>query len=105
MPPIPAESSPCLVDVRDQDKKIFQRNYRRADKDALRTHVPHIEAELDQALGVLNELEVQLPAIRTQAAHLHRLYDSSRDKVRLLTVCVQQKHRRAISPLAGASAG
>jgi hypothetical protein len=30
---------------------------------------------------VLNELEIQLPAIRTQAARLHRLYDSSRDKV------------------------
>jgi len=43
--------------------------------------VPHIETELDQALGVLNELEIQLPAIRTKAAHLHRLYDSSRDKV------------------------
>jgi len=62
----------------------IKRNYRRTDKDALRTHVPHIETELDQALGVLNELEIQLPAIRTKAAHLHRLYDSSRDKAQLL---------------------
>ena len=62
-------------------RQNLQRNYRRTDKDALRTHVPHIDAELNQALGVLNELEIQLPAIRTQAARLHRLYDSSRDKV------------------------
>jgi len=61
-----------------------KRNYRRTDKDALRTHVPHIDAELNQALGVLNELEIQLPAIRTQAARMHRLYDSSRDKAQLL---------------------
>jgi hypothetical protein len=44
--------------------------------------VPHIDAELDQALGDLDELEVRLPAIRTQSAHVRRLYDSSRDKVR-----------------------
>ena len=44
--------------------------------------MPHIDAELDQALGVLDELEVRLPAIRTQAAHVRRLYDSSRDKAR-----------------------
>jgi hypothetical protein len=59
----------------------LQRNYRRTDKDAFRTHVPHIDAELDEVLNVLNELEVQLPAIRTQTAHLGRLYDASRDKV------------------------
>jgi len=62
----------------------IKRNYRRTDKDALHTHVPHIEAELDKALGALNELEIQLPAIRTQAVHLHRLYDSSREKAQLL---------------------
>ncbi|KAI0287331.1 hypothetical protein BC826DRAFT_1045206 [Russula brevipes] len=61
-----------------------KRNYRRADKDALRTHVPHIDVGLDQALGMLQELEIQLPAIRTQAARLHRLYDSSRGKARSL---------------------
>ncbi|KAH9986672.1 hypothetical protein BJV74DRAFT_844284 [Russula compacta] len=61
-----------------------KRNYRRTDKDAFRTHVPHIDTELDEALGVLNELEIQLPVIRTQAAHLRRLYDSSRDKAQLL---------------------
>jgi hypothetical protein len=61
-----------------------KRNYRRTDKDAFRTHVPHIDAELDEVLSVLNELEVQLPAIRTQTAHLGRLYDSSRDKAQLL---------------------
>jgi len=44
--------------------------------------VPNIDAELEQALGVLDELEVRLPAIRTQAAHVHRLYDSTRDKAR-----------------------
>lgn len=43
--------------------------------------MPHIDAELDEVLNVLHELEVQLPAIRTQAAHLCRLYDSSRDEV------------------------
>ncbi|KAH9017215.1 hypothetical protein EDB85DRAFT_2203258 [Lactarius pseudohatsudake] len=60
----------------------IKRNYRRAEKDSLRTHVPHIDAELNQALGVLDELEVRLPAIHTQAAHVRRLYDSSRDKAR-----------------------
>ncbi|KAH9043981.1 hypothetical protein EDB84DRAFT_1587239 [Lactarius hengduanensis] len=62
----------------------IKRNYRRAEKDSLRTHVPHIDAELDQALGVLDELEVRLPAIHTQAAHVRRLYDSSRDKAQVL---------------------
>ncbi|KAH9074982.1 hypothetical protein EDB83DRAFT_2354581 [Lactarius deliciosus] len=62
----------------------IKRNYRRAEKDSLRTHVPHIDAELDQALGVLDELEVGLPAIHTQAAHVRRLYDSSRDKAQVL---------------------
>ncbi|KAH9055756.1 hypothetical protein EDB87DRAFT_1279304 [Lactarius vividus] len=62
----------------------IKRNYRRAEKDSLRTHVPYIDAELDQALGVLDELEVRLPAIRTQAAHVRRLYDSSRDKAQVL---------------------
>ncbi|KAI9428608.1 hypothetical protein H4582DRAFT_2042383 [Lactarius indigo] len=62
----------------------IKRNYRRAEKDSLRTHVPHIDAELDQALGVLDELEVRLPAIRTQAAHVRQLYDSSRDKAQVL---------------------
>ncbi|KAI0291397.1 hypothetical protein B0F90DRAFT_1776905 [Multifurca ochricompacta] len=62
----------------------IKRNYRRADKDALRTHVPQIDTELDQALGVLDELEMRLPAIRTQAAHVCHLYDSSRGKARLL---------------------
>jgi len=61
-----------------------KRNYRRTEKDAFRTHVPHIDAELDEVLGVLNELEIQLPAIHTQAAHLRRLYDSSREKAQLL---------------------
>jgi hypothetical protein len=60
----------------------MQRTYRRAEKDALRAYVPHIETELDQAVGVLGELEVRLPAIRTQTAHVRRLYDSSHDKVR-----------------------
>jgi len=62
----------------------IKRTYRRAEKDALRTHVPHIDADLDQALGVLDELEVQLPVIRTQSAHVHRLYDSGRDKAQVL---------------------
>ncbi|KAH9169436.1 hypothetical protein EDB89DRAFT_1471622 [Lactarius sanguifluus] len=62
----------------------IKRNYRRAEKDSLRTHVPHIDAELDQALGVLDELEVRLPAIHTQAAHVRRLYDSSHDKAQVL---------------------
>jgi hypothetical protein len=62
----------------------IKRNYRRAEKDALRTHVPHIDSELDQALGVLDELEVRLPAIRTQSAHVRHLYDSSRDKAQVL---------------------
>ncbi|KAH8989446.1 hypothetical protein EDB92DRAFT_1935502 [Lactarius akahatsu] len=62
----------------------IKRNYRRAEKDSLRTHVPHIDAELDQALGVLDELEIRLPAIHTQAAHVRRLYDSSRDKAQVL---------------------
>ncbi|KAH9991177.1 hypothetical protein BJV77DRAFT_1009373 [Russula vinacea] len=61
MPPI------CSLGMLTQD---LQRNYRRTDKDAFRTHVPHIDAELDEVLNVLNELEVQLPAIRTQTAHL-----------------------------------
>lgn len=62
----------------------IKRNYRRTENDSLRTHVPHIDAELDQALGVLDELEVRLPAIHTQAAHVRRLYDSSRDKAQVL---------------------
>ena len=44
--------------------------------------MPHINTELDQALGVLDDLEVRLPAIRAQTAHVRRLYDSSRDKAR-----------------------
>lgn len=62
--------------------KRMQRNYRRAERDALRTYVPHIDTEFDKALGVLDELEVRLPAIRTQTAHVRRLYDSSHDKAR-----------------------
>ena len=50
------------------------------DKDTFRTQVPHIDAELDEVLSVLNELEIQLPVIHTQAAHLRRLYDSNREK-------------------------
>ncbi|KAH8995130.1 hypothetical protein EDB86DRAFT_2829678 [Lactarius hatsudake] len=56
----------------------IKRNYRRAEKDSLRTHVPHIDAELDQALGVLDELEVGLPAIHTQAAHAQVLVEDLR---------------------------
>jgi hypothetical protein len=62
----------------------IKRTYRRAEKDALRAYVPHIETELDQAVGVLGELEVRLPAIRTQTAHVRRLYDSSHDKAQML---------------------
>ncbi|KAI0255166.1 hypothetical protein BJV78DRAFT_749018 [Lactifluus subvellereus] len=62
----------------------IKRNYRRADKDALRTHVPPIAPELNQALSVLHELEERLPAIRTQAAHVRTLYDSSRGKAQVL---------------------
>ncbi|KAI0249648.1 hypothetical protein BJV78DRAFT_1283779 [Lactifluus subvellereus] len=61
----------------------IKRNYRRADKDALRTHVPPIAPELNQALSVLHELEERLPVIRTQATHVRTLYDSSRGKVLL----------------------
>ncbi|KAI0262289.1 hypothetical protein BC834DRAFT_925246 [Gloeopeniophorella convolvens] len=62
----------------------IKRNYRRADKDALRQHVPHIDAELDRARGVLGELEARLPEIRTEAAQVRRAYDSGRDKAQLL---------------------
>ena len=44
--------------------------------------MPHIDTELDQALGALDDLELRLPAIRTQTAHVRRLYDSGHDKAR-----------------------
>jgi hypothetical protein len=44
-------------------------------------HMPHIDAKLDEVLSVLNDLEIQLPVIHTQAAHVCRLYDSSHENV------------------------
>ncbi|KAH9968438.1 hypothetical protein BGW80DRAFT_1338552 [Lactifluus volemus] len=62
----------------------IKRNYRRADKDALRTHIPHITPELDRTLSVLHDLEERLPAIRIKSAHMRNLYDSSRKKAQVL---------------------
>jgi hypothetical protein len=45
------------------------------------THVPEIDHELAESLRVLAELEARLPAIRTQAAQVRLVYDSSRQKV------------------------
>ncbi len=54
--------------------------------------VPQIDDELAESLRILAELEARLPAIRTQAAQLHLVYDSGRQKV-----CV---HYAYILPLA-----
>ena len=43
--------------------------------------VPQIDDELAESLRILAELEARLPAIRTQAAQLQRVYDSGRQKV------------------------
>ena len=43
--------------------------------------VPQIDDELAESLRILAELEGRLPAIRTQAAQLQRVYDSGRQKV------------------------
>ena len=60
----------------------FQRKYRRAGQDTLRTSVPQIDDELAESLRVLAELEARLPAIRTQASQVQLVYDSGRRKVR-----------------------
>ena len=50
-------------------------------QDTLRTSVPQIDEELAESLRVLADLEARLPAIRTQASQVQRVYDSGRRKV------------------------
>ncbi|KAH9970988.1 hypothetical protein BGW80DRAFT_1324883 [Lactifluus volemus] len=60
----------------------IKRKYRRVGQDM--THVPEIDHELAESLRVLAELEARLPAIRTQAAQVRLVYDSSRQKAEAL---------------------
>ncbi|KAI0000833.1 hypothetical protein BJV74DRAFT_820941 [Russula compacta] len=62
----------------------IKRKYRRAGHDTLRKSVPQIDEELAESLRVLAELEARLPAIRTQATQVQRLYDSGRHKAESL---------------------
>ncbi|KAI0065538.1 hypothetical protein BV25DRAFT_1836331 [Artomyces pyxidatus] len=64
----------------DRHPYLKKRNYRRADKDALRTNVPHIDRELEESMAVLTELEQRLPEIRSQVAQVRLVYDSGRRK-------------------------
>jgi hypothetical protein len=59
-------------------RSLAQLNYPSTDKDTFRTHMPHIDAELHEVLSVLNDLEIQLSVIHTQAVYLRCLYDSAR---------------------------
>lgn len=70
-----------LIDTCDMCEFEFQRNHRRAERDAIRAHLPHIDAELDKSMQVLSDLELRLPVIRSQVAHIQRVYDSGRRKV------------------------
>ena len=72
---------------------LFQRKYRRAGQDTLRTSVPQIDDELAESLRVLAELEARLPAIRTQASQVQRVYDSGRRKVRAASYCKTRKKK------------
>ncbi|KAI0047157.1 hypothetical protein FA95DRAFT_1559415 [Auriscalpium vulgare] len=58
----------------------IKRNYRRADRDALRTHIPHMSRELEESMAVLTELEQRLPEIHSQVAQIRLVYDSGRRK-------------------------
>lgn len=60
----------------------LKRNYRRADKEALRTHVPLIANELQESMDKLTDLERRLPEIRTQVAHIRTNYNKGRDKAK-----------------------
>ncbi|THH17787.1 hypothetical protein EW146_g3104 [Bondarzewia mesenterica] len=61
-------------------------NYRRADKEALRTHIPHINSELQQSMTKLTELEMRLPEIRTQVDRIRTNYDTGRQKAQQLVL-------------------
>ncbi|EIM86955.1 uncharacterized protein STEHIDRAFT_147385 [Stereum hirsutum FP-91666 SS1] len=62
----------------------LKRNHRRAERDAIRTHLPHIDAELDKSMQVLSDLELRLPEIQSQVAHIQQVYDSGRRKAQEL---------------------
>ncbi|TFY56383.1 hypothetical protein EVG20_g8943 [Dentipellis fragilis] len=54
----------------------LKRNSRRADKEALREYVPHIDEQLAESMEVLSRLEKTLPAVQAQTVHIRATYDS-----------------------------
>ncbi|KAG6854028.1 hypothetical protein C0991_011233 [Blastosporella zonata] len=61
----------------------IQRNTRRAER-ACQTQVAHINGELDESLKVLTDLADTLPSIESQLAEVRVVYDSGREKAKLL---------------------
>ncbi|KAA1470310.1 hypothetical protein DENSPDRAFT_928778 [Dentipellis sp. KUC8613] len=62
----------------------LKRNSRRADKEALRGYVPHIDEQLAESMEVLSRLEKTLPAVQAQTVHIHATYDSGWEKAKEL---------------------
>ena len=60
-----------------------QRNSRRAEK-ALHSHVPSMSRDLELSMTTLEELELTLPHVRSQAIDARRAYDSGRKKAQIL---------------------